>query len=53
MGKACTGTEDGNPLWCIDTHDSTNRLFTTYSPSNSFRSWYWLLCNEPIASWTE
>ncbi|KAK0734689.1 serine carboxypeptidase S28-domain-containing protein [Lasiosphaeria miniovina] len=43
------GQED--PLWCLNTHDLLNPFFEARTLGNPWRTWYWLLCNEPIASW--
>jgi hypothetical protein len=51
---ACTyldvwGQDD--PLWCLNTHDPLNPFFEARTLGNPWRTWYWLLCNEPLASW--
>jgi hypothetical protein len=51
---ACTyfdvwGQDD--PLWCLNTHDLLNPFFEARTLGNPWRTWYWFLCNEPLASW--
>ncbi|KAK4129134.1 hypothetical protein N657DRAFT_660587 [Parathielavia appendiculata] len=43
------GQED--PLWCLNTHDLLNPFFEARTLGNPWRTWYWFLCNEPLASW--
>lgn len=43
------GQED--PLWCLNTHYEWNPYFIARTLGNPWRTWYWFLCNEPIASW--
>lgn len=43
------GQED--PLWCLNTHDPLNPFFEARTLGNPWRTWYWFLCNEPLASW--
>lgn len=39
---------------CLDTHDADNLMFTDTSVDNAAnRQWWWILCNEPFASWQE
>ncbi|SPQ18412.1 1ecd5953-aef9-4d56-9d1e-01720dce280a [Thermothielavioides terrestris] len=40
-----------DPLWCLNTHDLLNPFFEARTLGNPWRTWYWLLCNEPLASW--
>ncbi|KAK3362456.1 peptidase S28 [Lasiosphaeria hispida] len=54
LGKTCTyfdvrGQDD--PLWCLNTHDYLNPFIEARTLGNPWRTWYWFLCNEPIASW--
>jgi hypothetical protein len=54
LSTACTyfdvwGQED--PLWCLNTHDPLNPFFEARTLGNPWRTWYWFLCNEPLASW--
>ncbi|KAK3393284.1 peptidase S28 [Podospora didyma] len=44
------GQED--PLWCLNTHDYLNPYIEARTIGNPWRTWFWFLCNEPIASWT-
>ncbi|CCC07641.1 unnamed protein product [Sordaria macrospora k-hell] len=39
------------PLWCLNTHDLLNPFFEARTLGNPWRTWYWFLCNEPLASW--
>lgn len=54
LQTACTyfdvwGQDD--PLWCLNTHDLLNPFFEARTLGNPWRTWYWFLCNEPLASW--
>ncbi|KAJ4330651.1 hypothetical protein N0V85_009967, partial [Neurospora sp. IMI 360204] len=40
-----------DPLWCLNTHDLLNPFFEARTLGNPWRTWYWFLCNEPLASW--
>ncbi|KAK3694474.1 peptidase S28 [Podospora appendiculata] len=40
-----------DPLWCLNTHDYWNPYIEAKTLGNPWRTFYWLLCNEPIASW--
>ncbi|KAL2124984.1 hypothetical protein VTJ04DRAFT_1349 [Mycothermus thermophilus] len=40
-----------DPLWCVNTHDIYNPFFISRTLGNPWRTWYWFLCNEPLASW--
>ncbi|KAL2264240.1 hypothetical protein VTK26DRAFT_9016 [Humicola hyalothermophila] len=40
-----------DPLWCLNTHDALNPFYTARTLGNPWRTWYWFLCNEPLASW--
>ncbi|KAK3329999.1 serine carboxypeptidase S28-domain-containing protein [Apodospora peruviana] len=40
-----------DPLWCLNSHDYLNPFIEARTLGNPWRTWYWFLCNEPIASW--
>ncbi|KAK4193206.1 putative serine peptidase [Podospora australis] len=40
-----------DPLWCLNTHDHLNPYVEARTLGNPWRTWYWFLCNEPLASW--
>ncbi|GAB1310625.1 Serine-type peptidase-like protein [Madurella fahalii] len=40
-----------DPLWCLNTHDLLNPFYIARTLGNPWRTWYWFLCNEPLASW--
>ncbi|KAK3989981.1 putative serine peptidase [Cladorrhinum sp. PSN332] len=40
-----------DPLWCLNTHNPWNPFFEARTLGNPWRTWYWFLCNEPLASW--
>ena len=38
----------------MDTYDPNNKIFTDTSVNNTiYRSWQWMLCNEPFAYWQD
>ncbi|KAH8886065.1 endoprotease endo-Pro [Thozetella sp. PMI_491] len=38
---------------CFDSYDADSTDYTNWDASNSYRPWFWMLCNEPLAFWQD